>query len=102
MFLSFLIQAHPHVCMMLATSLSAGRSVARHIYLPCSSFHSALKRQLKADKKTKEKEAKLAAEAAVEVRVHAVSSGGVAYYTGNYHRRNRQQVRSMKNRLIPT
>lgn len=41
--------------------------------LPCSSFHSALKRQLKADKKAREKETKLAT---VEVRVHYL--GGVA------------------------
>lgn len=57
--------------MMLATgSLFAGRSITRSVFLPCSSFHSALKRQLKADKKAKEREAKLATQAAAEVRGH--------------------------------
>lgn len=44
--------------MMLATSLFAGRSLTRSVFLPCSSFHSALKKQLKAEMKAKDKEAK--------------------------------------------
>ncbi len=48
---------------MLATSVCGGRRLTRTILTTCS-FHSALKRQLKADKKAKEKEAKLSAVAA--------------------------------------
>ena len=48
---------------MLATSVFGGRRLSRAILTSCS-FHSALKRQLKADQKAKEKEAKLAAAAA--------------------------------------
>lgn len=48
---------------MLATSAritaTTGRALTRTLFLTSCSFHSALKRQLKADKKTKEKEAKL-------------------------------------------
>jgi hypothetical protein len=58
--------------MMLATASGlqiAGRSITRSVFLSCSSFHSAMKKQAKADKKAKEREAKVAAE--LEVRVHA-------------------------------
>ena len=48
---------------MLASRLCGGRRLTRAILTSCS-FHSALKRQLKADKKAKDKEAKLAAAAA--------------------------------------
>lgn len=46
------------MCVMLASSLFAARSLTRSVFLPCSSFHSALKKQMKAEKKAKEKETK--------------------------------------------
>ncbi len=46
--------------MLLASQLHSGRTlVTRTLFLSSCSFHSALKRQLKADKKAQEKEAKL-------------------------------------------
>ena len=48
--------------MMLVSSQLASRRLTRSLLLTSSSFHSALKRQLKADKKAKEKETKVVTE----------------------------------------
>ena len=60
----FLIQAH---LSMLASRVSVGGRSFR--FCCSSSFHSALKRQLKADKKAKEKEKKLQVEPASKVMI---------------------------------
>lgn len=52
------------LCMMIGTRLlCAGGSSVTRTFLSSCSFHSALKKQLKADKKAKEKEAKQVSEA---------------------------------------
>ena len=53
---------------MLANSLHAGRKTISRTFFLCSySFHSAMKRQMKADKKAKEKEARMVSDTADKV-----------------------------------
>lgn len=51
--------------MMLASTHLASRRLTRSLLLTSCSFHSALKRQRKADKKAKERETKVVAAAEV-------------------------------------